>query len=49
MSEKPQRNTYCMYRPRRLNGALCQASIPVGETLCADCKKEKEKDNEPRR
>jgi hypothetical protein len=33
-----QANTYCMNRPTRMGGLLCHNSIPIGETLCADCK-----------
>ncbi len=29
-------NTYCM---KRVNGRLCHARIPLGETVCADCKR----------
>lgn len=39
--KKPECNTYCMYRPKRLGGAICFNAIPLTETICGDCKQEK--------
>ncbi len=37
---KPEAVTYCMNRPDRLRGMLCQNAIPLTEKVCSDCKKE---------